>query len=47
MMEKIERAMQNKEFVDLVKSLMETNSDLFSNVEKTATLATLAERYIK
>ena len=47
MMEKIEKAMQNKEFADLAKNLMETNNDIFNNEEKTATLAALAEKYIK
>ena len=41
----IEKAMQNKEFAELVKNLMETNSDLFSNEEKIATLEKMAERY--
>ena len=31
-------AFQNKEIAELVKSLMETISDLFSNEEKVATL---------
>lgn len=43
----IEKAMQNKEFAELVKSLMETNGDLFSNEEKIATLEKIAEKYIR